>query len=604
MNEKEEITVSTVDALTGLVLGKQLQKDLAICLSHGTDGYMLIFDVNNLADINVQKGWEFGDRVLQEVAKMLTLLSRDWDKIYRLDNDRFAALLFGYEHKNIMELCKQLNQLLENKCCVSVGATYFDAESDKDSNVSVIQRAEVALKSAKQNIHRDVVFFSETGYKEYLCKVSLQNELREAIKNGCKGFFLCYQPLISGKDYSITGAEALLRYESPHRGLMNPGQFIPLLEETEMICPVGMWVLREALTQCLKWRNICPAFRMNVNVSYVQLAQEGFAEDVLKVLAELGAPGDALTLEITESFHLHDFDRCNAIFSLWEQAGIHISVDDFGTGYSSLSYLKKLHFNNIKVDQYFLAGITETPYNYKLISNVLDLANISNITVCLEGVETEEQLQIIRDLRADCLQGYIFSRPVVAEEFEQRFIDATHPAYDEYRRQVARLAKDKPQDNRPSSHLFWTLETDEAGYDVVNNNRENILRRMRMGLWITRFTQDKQHCEMYLDANCADVMGLEKALPPEETYWYWKNRICEECRDYVTYETSRIVYEGKTVQLEYWWEHPEFGRVRVRCVSVRAADSNGMITIKGYHRIVSDIETTTYEHWLEESRQH
>lgn len=604
MNEKEETNSQAVDALTGLTLGKQLQKDLAICLSHGADGYMLIFDVNNLADINVQKGWEFGDYALQDVAKTLTLLSKDWDKIYRLENDRFAALLFGYEHKDIVSVCQQLNKLLDGKCSVSAGATYFDAERDANELISVIQRAEVALKSSKQNMHKDVVFFSETGYKEYLCKVKLQNELRDSIHDDFAGFFLCYQPLISGRNYSLQGAEALLRYRSTRGGVMSPLKFIPILEETEMICPVGLWVLREAVKQCMQWRKTCPDFRMNVNVSYIQLAQDGFAEDVLKVLEELGAPGDALTLEITESFHLHDFARCNAIFSLWEQAGIHISVDDFGTGYSSLSYLKKLHFHNLKVDQYFIAGIAETPYNYKLITNVLDLANISNITVCLEGVETEEQLQIIRDLRADCLQGYIFSKPVVAEEFEQRFVDATHPAYDEYRKQVSRLTQDKPADNRPESHLFWTLENDEAGYDVVSNNRENILRRTRIGLWITRFTEDKKKCEMYLDANCADVMGLQKALPPEETYWYWKNRICAECLDYVAYETSRIVNEGKTVQLEYWWQHPTFGRVRVRCVSVRAADSNGMITIKGYHRMVSDIETTTYEQWLEESEQH
>ena len=590
------------DELTGLTLGKQLPKDLAVCLSHGTGGYMLIFDVNNLADINLQKGREAGDYVLKDVARTLNLLFKDWDKAYRLDSDRFAALLFGYEHQEIEEMCRQLNKLLERKCTVSVGATYFDGEKDREA-INVIQRAEVALKSSKQNMHKDVVFFSETGYKEYLCRVKLQNELRDSIHDNFAGFFLCYQPLISGKDYSLLGAEALLRYTSPRKGLMSPAQFIPVLEETEMICPVGLWVLYEALKQCKKWRELCPAFRVNVNVSYIQLDQNGFAEDVLKALDEVGVPGDALTLEITESIHLHDFERCNAIFSMWEQAGIHISVDDFGTGYSSLSYLKKLHFNNLKVDQYFIAGITETPYNYKLISNVLDLANFSNITVCLEGVETEEQLQIIQDLRADCLQGYIFSKPVVAQEFEKKFMDTEAAEYQEYRAMADRLNASKPKKNTLRSHLFWTMMKGEPGYDVVDNNRENILRRMRLGLWITRFTPDKTKCEMYLDAVCAEIMGLEKPLPAEEAYWYWKHRICEECRDYVNYETQRIINDNLVVQLEYWWQHPVLGRVRVRCVSVRASDSDGMITIKGYHRIVSDIETTTYEEWLHEQKQ-
>ena len=596
MAKEEHITH---DELTGLLLGRQLQGDLEVCLNHGSDGYMLIFDTDNLADINLQKGKKFGDSVLCDVAEAINMLVKDWDHVYRLAGDRFAALLFHYTHEDVEELCTQLNKILDRKCTVSVGATYFDAKKDNEG-ISVIQRAEVALKCAKQNYHKEVVFFSETGYEEHLCRVKLQNELRDSVRNDCEGFFLCYQPLINGKDYSLLGAEALLRYNSPRRGLMSPVEFIPVLEETEMICPVGMWVLREAVKQCLKWREYYPHFRVNVNVSYVQLHKEGFADAVLKVMEELGAPGDALTLEITESMHLRDFDKCNAIFSKWEKAGIHISVDDFGTGYSSLSYLKKLHFNNIKVDQYFIAGITESPYNYKLISNVLDLANSSDISVCLEGVETEDQLQIIHDLRADCLQGYIFSKPIRAEEFEDKFINEQSAAYQEYKSFVTRFAARQGAERKIGSHLVWPTLKNESGYDIVSNNRESILRRVRMGLWIIRLNQDENKCEMYMDANCADILGFEKSLTPAEAYSYWKKRICEECREYVDYEVQRIIEEDNIVQLEYWWEHPQLGRVRVRCVGVRAADSNGMITLKGYHRIVSDIEITNYEDWLKE----
>ena len=596
--DKEILTDTTTDSLTGLILGKQLQNDLTICLNHSTDGYMLIFDVDNLAEINVQKGRGCGDAVLKKIATSLTKLIKDWDHIYRLDGDRFAALLLHYKHEEIVEFCQHLNKLLEPDCFVSIGATHFDDEKDP---LCVTQRSEVALKNAKNNFKTDLVFFSETGYQEYLCKVNLQSEMRNSVRNGCKDFFLCYQPIINGKDYSLQGAEALLRYNSPTKGIVSPAKFIPILEETEMICPVGMFVLREAAKQCLKWRKLYPHFRMNINVSYIQLRQPGFPQDVLDALSELHVPGEAVTLELTESMHLHDFNHCNEIFSLWENAGIHIAVDDFGTGYSSLSYLKKLHFNSLKVDQYFVSGITETPYNYKLISNVLDLANFSNIDVCLEGVETEEQLQVIHDLRADSLQGFIFSKPVVAHEFEEKFLDKQNPAYTAYAEQKQHFASMK-RSNRNHSHLFWAMANGEPGYDVVSNNREAILRRMHMGLWITRFTKDKSKCEMFIDANCADVFGLDKPLPPQETYWFWKNRVAEECREYVNEKTRIIVEEGKMVQLEYAWQHPKLGRVRVRCVSVRASDSDGMITIKGYHRIISDIETTTFEQWQAEKQ--
>lgn len=596
--DKEVLADSTTDSLTGLTLGKMLQKDLTICLNHSSGGYMLIFDVDNLAEVNVQRGRSYGDVILKKLATTLTQLAKDWDYVYRLGNDRFAALLVGYKHEQVVHFCDQLKQQMEPYCSVSVGATCFENEQDP---LNVIQRAEIALKNAKSNYKTDLIFFSETGYKDYLCRMNLQSEMRDSVRNGFRGFFLCYQPIISGKDYSLHGAEALLRYHSPTKGVISPVKFIPILEETEMICAVGMWVLREALKQCLKWRRLYPDFRMNVNVSYVQLRQPGFAREVLQVLKELDAPGEALTLELTESMHLHDFQRCNEIFTIWENSGIDIAVDDFGTGYSSLSYLKRLRFNSLKVDQYFIAGITETPYNYKLISNVLDIANSSEIDVCLEGVETEEQLQLIHDLRADLLQGYIFSRPVEADEFEHRFINQTHPDYSAYKEQQEKFSQMKRAER--GSHLFWPRTSCGPGYDVVSNNRDSILRRMRMGLWITRFTQDKAKCEMYLDANCAEVFGLDKPLPPEETYWFWKQRVAEECKDYVNAQTKRIVEQGDVVQLEYYWQHPTLGRVRVRCVSVRASDSDGMITIKGYHRIVSDIVTTTFEEWQAQQAQ-
>ena len=599
MSVKDEAD-NTCDELTGLGCSEQLQLDLEAFLKHGASGYMLIFDVNNLASINFKKGRKAGDFVLQDIAKTLKTLLKEKDKAYRLEGDRFGVLLIGYGHNEIEPFCKQLNLLLEQQCTLSAGATYFEPVTDQNV-IKVIQRAEVAMKNSKQSLHKDVMFFSETGYKEYLCKLSLQGELLESIRNNCAGFFLCYQPLINGRDYSLSGAEALLRYNSPRKGLMSPAQFIPVLEETEMICPVGLWVLREALKQCMLWRKYCQDFRMNVNVSYIQLRQEGFAEEVLKVLEELNAPGNALTIEITESIHLHDYERCNAIFSLWKKAGIRISVDDFGTGYSSLSYLKRLHFDNIKVDQYFISGIAETPYNYKLISNVLDLANCSDITVCLEGVETKEQMKIIQDLRADALQGFIFSKPVVAEEFEHRFLDKMHPDYSVYSRQKEEFLRMK-HTVKDHSHLFWTIVNDGGSYDVVNNNRESILRRLRIGLWITRFTPDKSKREMFIDANCAASFGLDKPLSSEKNYWFWKNRIAADCSDYVNEMTDIVINEDKVVQLEYYWQHPKLGRVRVRCVSVRASDSDGMITIKGYHRIISDIETTTFEQWQAEKQ--
>ena len=405
---------------------------------------------------------------------------------------------------------------------------------------------------------------------------------------------MCYQPLIEGKNFKLLGAEALLRYRSPIRGLLSPGEFIMLLEKTGMICPVGKWILREALKQCLEWRKVVPDFRVSVNVSYVQLNQEGFVQEVLDVLEELGAPGDALTLEITESMHLRDFDKFNRIFSLWKQAGIYIAVDDFGTGYSSLSYLKRLQFDIIKIDQCFVSDVTESAYNYRLISTVQELANFSNILICLEGVETEKQLRLLSDLRPDVYQGYLFSRPVEANVFTASFIDNGADAYSDYKQKIQRFTSIDVKERMLDSHLLWNLMYDDPGYDIVHNNAENILRDLELGLWITRMDNKAGVYEMFLDKSCSELMSASKAWSPQECYKNWFSRVCPECVHYVLQMLAKMINSGKIVQLEYNWQHPQAGVVRMRCVGIRVADSNGMVTLKGYHRIISNIIQTSF----------
>ena len=386
----------------------------------------------------------------------------------------------------------------------------------------------------------------------------------------------------------------MLRYRSPNRGLMSPGEFIMLLERTGMICPVGKWILREALKQCMEWRKVIPDFRVSVNVSYVQLNQDGFGREVLEVLEELGAPGEALTLEITESMHLRDFEKFNKIFSLWKQAGIYIAVDDFGTGYSSLSYLKKLQFDIIKIDQCFVSEVTESAYNYRLISTVQELATFSRIRICLEGVETEKQLRLLNDLQPDIYQGYLFSRPVEAPLFTSSFVDNGADAYADYNQKVQRFTSLDAKERMLDSHLLWNLMYDDPGYDVVRSNSENILRDLELGLWIIRMAPNVKLYELFLDKNCSEIMAVSKALSPQECYAHWSDRVCPECQHYVLQMLAKMVNSGKIVQLEYNWQHPQFGIVRVRSVGIRTADSNGMVTLKGYHRVISNIIQTSF----------
>ena len=582
-----------VDKLTGLSYGLDWREDLLNAITEGSQGYLFITDVDDLAAINAQKGRAFGNKVLQEIAKVLEKRMGQWNGIYRLSGVRFAVILQLANHERAQAFYDGVRNDLQRYCTLSVGAAAFNDGEERDMQ-ELLQYAETALVEAKTHGKDMISFFSTEQYNRYLSQINLQDEIRYGIIHYCEGFFVCYQPLVDGKNFKLLGAEALLRYRSPNRGLLSPGEFIMLLEKTGMICPVGKWIMREAFKQCLDWRKVIPDFRISVNVSYVQLNQEGFVQEVLDVLEELGAPGDALTLEITESMHLRDFDKFNRIFSLWKQAGIYIAVDDFGTGYSSLSYLKRLQFDIIKIDQCFVSDVTESAYNYRLISTVQELATFSNIKICLEGVETEKQLRLLNDLQPDIYQGYLFSRPVEAEIFTSSFVDKGADAYADYNQKVQRFTSIDAKERMLDSHLLWNLMYDDPGYDVVHNNSENILRDLELGLWITRMDTKAGLYEMFLDKNCAEVMSVSKAWSPQECYQNWFSRVTPECVHYVLQMLAKMVNSGKIVQLEYNWKHPQAGVVRMRCVGIRVADSNGMVTLKGYHRIISNIIQTSF----------
>lgn len=188
-------------------------------------------------------------------------------------------------------------------------------------------------------------------------------------------------------------------------------EVIPVLEQSGLICPVGLWVLREALRLCRRWRETFPEFHISVNMSYRQLEQASIAEDVLDLVNSSGVPGSALTIEITESMELVDYPQLNQLFCRWRRYGIQISVDDFGTGYSSLGRLKDMEIDEIKIDRCFVTNVQNSAYNYRLLNNTLDLADTSSVRTCCEGVDTVEELHVLRELRCSLVQGYLFAKP-------------------------------------------------------------------------------------------------------------------------------------------------------------------------------------------------
>lgn len=384
--------------------------------SQGQEGYLLLVDVDNLSRINLKYGRMFGDGVLLDLAEAMSHGGPGFSHPFRNNGSCFCTLAIGVSRNEVEDYFAALQQTMYGQCTLSGGCVSLQKYQVPDSDM-LIHYAESALDSAKLAGKAQLFFFNPENYERKLSAIELQADLEAAVKDHFAGFSLQYQPQVRSETFELAGAEALLRFVSPKQGAVSPAEFVPILERTGLIIPVGMWVLRTVLEQCRLWRQELPDFRISVNMSYVQLSRPEIQAEVLDALRESGLPGSALTLEVTEGTELQEYTYLNTIFSAWEKEGIEISVDDFGTGYSSLSWLKKLAIDEIKIDRCFVSGIQHSAYNLRLLDNIIELANSRCLQVCCEGVETEEELTTLETLQPGLYQGFFFSRPLSPEDF-------------------------------------------------------------------------------------------------------------------------------------------------------------------------------------------
>lgn len=419
---------SKVDALTGALLFESLKTEAEQILEEELPGYFLIIGIDDLKKINMKKGRCVGDEILCHAVVAIEAETAGTHNIYRINGDCFAVNLPNYNRDDVQGVFKGIQERLKVHCTVSGGCVPYREYHIPDSG-SLCQYAENTLEISKAQGKNMLKFFSTADYEKELETLELKEELMDAIKDGFKGFSVHYQPQINPSDFTLFGAEALMRFQSPTRGMVSPVEFIPILEQSNLICAVGLWILEEALQQCVVWRKTAPDFHVSVNVAYTQLRDQNMAQQFLYIINKSGLLGEALTLEVTESMELHDYPEINKIFGQLKSIGVELSVDDFGTGYSSLSRLKELEVDEIKIDRCFVRDIHNSAYNYRLLSNVLEWAMKSKIRVCCEGVENCDELAVIRQLRPQMLQGFLFSKPCSVEEFTNLYIDQNSPEY-------------------------------------------------------------------------------------------------------------------------------------------------------------------------------
>jgi EAL domain-containing protein (putative c-di-GMP-specific phosphodiesterase class I) len=283
---------------------------------------------------------------------------------------------------------------------------------------TLLKNADTAMYQAKESGRQNFRFFKPEMNVKAVERQSMEEDLRWAIER--HEFALHYQPIVSLKSGAITGAEALLRWTHPTRGVVEPAVFIPVAEDSGLIVPIGAWVLREACMQAKAWADAgLPKIAMSVNVSALQFRSEDFLKSVTAILDETGLALESLTIEVTESVLMERARLGAPILQSLRKRGVQVAVDDFGTGYSSLSSLRKLEVDTLKIDQSFVRGITTTPDDTTIVSAIISMGRSLNLRVIAEGVESAEDLAFLKSQNCDEAQGFYFSRPVAAAQFAQ-----------------------------------------------------------------------------------------------------------------------------------------------------------------------------------------
>jgi diguanylate cyclase (GGDEF)-like protein/PAS domain S-box-containing protein len=433
--EKEERLnyLAYYDALTGLanrtLFLERVAQYLRSAVSGGHKLAVALIDLERFKNINDSLGRAAGDALLRQVAEWLTRATGDASLLARVGADHFAGVLpevkQGGDVARLLE--KTMAAFLEHpfrlndavfRIAAKVGVALFpDDGADADT---LFRNAEAALKKAKASGDR-YLFYNRKMTEAVAGTLTLENQLRQALDKG--EFVLHYQPKVNLASGKMTSAEALIRWNDPRTGLVPPGRFIPILEETGLIYEVGRWALRQAIEDYLRWRSAgLPAVRIAVNLSPLQLRNRGFIDEIRQVTGIDAHAAAGLELEITESLIMEDVKHNIASLQAIRAMGVTIAIDDFGTGFSSLSYLAKLPVDTLKIDRSFVIEMTAGPEGLALVSTIISLAHSLKLKVVAEGVETEEQSRLLRLLSCDEMQGFLFSKPVPGEIFEARFL--------------------------------------------------------------------------------------------------------------------------------------------------------------------------------------
>lgn len=424
------------DHLTGLLNRMRCEQDLNRYIKdaeeNGNEGAFMLIDMDDFQNINDGLGHHYGDVLLKSIAHNLVRVPGIEDNCYRISGDEFAVIVQGETYKELSRICKDLREIfnrpwfLKNEdyyCTMSMGVVCFPTDGNNLDDLN--RKANIALSTAKKKGKNCVEFYNEKVEDTSFYRLDLEQNMRRATLNSCNEFEVYYQPIMEiGPEKNVCcGAEALVRWNSTELGFIPPNDFIPLAEYLGLINPIGEHVLYEAVKRCKYW-NDCgyPNYKINVNISVIQLLQPDFVAKVKSILEKTHIQPKNVTLEVTESLAINDMNRMKMVLGKLKALGICVALDDFGTGYSSLNHIRQMPIDVIKIDRCFVENLSEDEFAEAFVKMVSELAKTIGVAVCVEGVEQRKQLEVLSHMNIKMVQGYYYGKPMPVKEFELAYL--------------------------------------------------------------------------------------------------------------------------------------------------------------------------------------
>lgn len=414
------------DNVSGLLGEYSLQQEMKDCNYKRMSGFMLRLGIDNFKEINENKGMEYGDMILQRTAECIKSVILPDQKLYKMVADEFIVI------DNMERTVEEAHELYDNIrrrldlfigengyevfFTISAGILEFDG-LENQTYYNIMKLSEFALNEAKNNGRNRCYTFDKKDYKEFLYQRELLKLLRHSMEKDFEGFEVYYQPIVDIRERRLYSAEALMRFRSEQTGPVSPMEFIPLLEESGLIIPVGRWILYKAMEACAEIQKTIPGFKVSVNLSYVQVLKSNVLSDILEGVEKYKLDPNSIIVELTESgFFETNTNFINFCEGL-KKNGIPLALDDFGTGYSNFHYLYSLSPNTIKIDRSFTLKALKNDYEYNLLQHMVEMTHSVDTKFCIEGIETEQELDKICNMGPDYIQGYYFGKPCPFDQF-------------------------------------------------------------------------------------------------------------------------------------------------------------------------------------------